>query len=264
MCNAAFPIGSVAGGGWPQPALIPEGRPPSLAVVTTLPPSVPPLETPLLVPDVPPAPVSAVAPLVTPVPLPLPVPVVSPVVPPVATVDPVVAVIDPDDVPELGEPLVPPPLPVFVPVDPVGLPVVALAPVEPPFTFSFGVPPPLQPTAIAPRTPNRANVREGMQGTVASTVLHSLAYVNFASADCTHSCARLLHESNFAARQGGGRPLLGALARFRFQRLAAKPLSSPLFVRDAPSARELLAYAMLVGTETVPSWELYWTNPMQF
>jgi len=155
-----------------------------------------------------------------------------------------------------------PPLPVVVPVEPVGLPVPTFAPVEPPFTFSVGVPP-LQPKAIAPRTPNRTNVREGMQGTVASTVLHSLAYVNFASADCTHSCARLLHESNFAARQGGGRPLLGALARFRFPRLAAKPLSSPLFVRDAPSARELLAYAMLVGTETVPSRELYCTNPMR-
>jgi hypothetical protein len=138
-----------------------------------------------------------------------------------------------------------------------------LAPVEPPFTFSVGVPPPLQPTAIAPRTPNRTNVREDMEGTVASTVLHSLAHVNFAPANCTDSCARLLHESNFAARQGGDRPLLGALARFRSQRLAAKPLPSPLFARDAPSARELLEYDILVGTETVPSRELYCTNPMR-
>jgi len=260
MCNAASPIGSVLGGGWPQPALGPEGRPPSPIVVTTLPPSLPPLEAPLLAPEVPPPPLSA-APLSAPVPLPLPAPVVSPV-PLVATVDPVAAVIDPDDVPELGDPVVALPLPVLVPVDPVGLPVPAFAPVEPPFTFSVGVPP-LQPTAIAPRTPNRTNVREDMEATVASTVLHSIAHVNFAPANCNDSRARLLHESNFAARQGGGCPLLGAPARFRSQRLVAKPLPSPLFARDASSARDLLTKAILVGTETVPSREVYCTNPMR-
>jgi hypothetical protein len=49
---------------------------------------------------------------------------------------------------------------VLYPVKLLELPVLALAPVEP--MFSFGAAP-LQPTAIAPRTANKANVRDGMQ-----------------------------------------------------------------------------------------------------
>src|SRR5580658_2306070 len=161
VCKTAIPIGSVLGGGWPQPALIPEGRPPSDIVIKTLPPS-PPAAAPLA-PGLAPVLVPAVTPLVTPVPLPLLVPAVPPTLPLSAPVG-VVPATPPEVAPD---PPVPPAVPALAPVELLGLPVLALAPltlapVEP--RFSFGVVPPLQPTASAPRTPNKANGRKRMEG----------------------------------------------------------------------------------------------------
>jgi hypothetical protein len=66
------------------------------------------------------------------------------------------------------EPVDPTPAPLEpagVPAEPFGVPVVAVfTPVEP-LTVSGVVEPPPQPTAMAPRAPNKISVRENMKGT---------------------------------------------------------------------------------------------------
>src|SRR5579862_659582 len=182
ICKVAIPIASVVGGGWPQPALIPEGRPPSVIMVRALPPSLwvmaPPSSplAPVLVPAVLPAPEL----------LPLLVPSVPPTLPLVAQDDPL-PTIAPAVAPEPGAAAVPPAVPVLACVEPLGLPELELAPVEPTVTVSFGFGFPPQPTAMAPRTPKKVKVREGIEGTIASTVRHSFPHCQLAPENGSNS-----------------------------------------------------------------------------
>jgi hypothetical protein len=135
-------------------------------MVRALPPSLvmAPLSSPL-------APVLVAAVLPIPELAPPLVPSVPPTLPLVASDDPLPTVAA-AVAPEPGAVAVPPAVPVLACVEPLGLPELELAPVEPAFTVSFGVGFPPQPTAIAPRTPNNAKVREGIEGTIDSTVRH--------------------------------------------------------------------------------------------
>src|SRR5450432_1774260 len=183
------PTGS-AGTSFMQPALGPDGRPPA--------PVVPPVA---IAPAVPPPPVPDTT--VPPAPA-VPGPAPACPLPEPAAPDPAAPLAVLPAAPLASEPAAPLPLPavplVVVPAAPVpASPVPAVpepavpepAPAVPPPPVPSGVDaPPLQPIAIAPRTPSQASWRENMRGTSLSTFRQNPARVNLdqphrARDDCT-------------------------------------------------------------------------------